>query len=373
MKHRGKSAGLVLVGVLVGLSIVPVANAVSEYLTATPSTQTFYVDDRQVELEAYAINGHNYVKLRDIGQAVGFNVAYDPARNAAIMEPDKPYTGEDVSAVTPTPAPQPAESTDYAHQANPAAFTENYTQEVYNALRYALIHPEEIASGAYQPRSMGKVDAAITMRLTRKLSGSGTDYSVVNAMDGSTKYLYAEHDKDYDAAIAHVRPFINEISTLSQQEQVRQMVWYIADRMTYSTRIGALPSQVLAQDGVMEGAGSCMTYSSSLKFLCEQAGIPCILVSSGIHQWNMVYVDGAWWHVDPTRGHENLQTMVFTEYVNGAWVTVEKPEAERMAILQQNREDATVLYRTMDGRDYVDEHPEITQFLKELMVPGSTK
>lgn len=371
---RRKEWGTLVIGVLVGLALAPAtANAVSEYLTATPSAQTFYVDDQQVELEAYAINGHNYVKLRDIGQAVGFNVYYDGSRNAAIMEPDKPYTGEDMVTTTPTPAPQPTESTDYAAQANPAIFAGNHTQEVYNALRYAIVHPEEIAKGSYRPRSMGKVDTVAAMRLTGKLSGSGTDYSVVNAIDGSAKYLYAKHDEDYDAAIAHVRPFINEISSLSQQEQVRQMVWYIADRMTYSTKIGALPSQVLAQDGVMEGAGSCMTYSSSLKFLCEQVGIPCILVSSGIHQWNMVYVDGAWWHVDPTRGHENLQTMVFTEYINGAWVTTQKSEAERMAILQQNRKDATVLYRTMDGSDYVDENPQITQFLKELMVPGSTK
>lgn len=376
MKHRGKSAGLVLAGVLVGLSIVPAANAVSEYLTATPSTQTFYVDDRQVELEAYAINGHNYVKLRDIGQVVGFNVYYDGTRNAAIMEPDKPYTGEDLAAVTPTPTPQPTENTDYAAQANSAIFTGKYTQGMYNAFRYAILNPDEVAAGTYQLRSMGsaqEVDTATAMRVTRALSATGTDYSVVNSIDGSAKYLSAKHNVEYDAAAAHVKPFLDSISHLPQREQVREMVWYIADRMTYGTKITARSSQVLAQDEVIEGAGNCMTYSSSLQFLCEQAGIPCILLDSENHQWNMVYVDGAWWHVDPTRGHENLQTMTFTEYVNGKWVTTEKSEAERIAILQQNRQDATVLYRSIDDTDHVDEHPETTQFLKELLVPGSTK
>lgn len=366
MKHRGKSAGLVLAGVLVGLSIVPAASAVSEYLTATPSTQTFYVDDQQVELEAYAINGNNYVKLRDIGQAVGFNVAYDPDQNAAIMEPDKPYTGEDVPTVTPPPTPQPAESIDYAQQANPAIFSGAYTKELYNALRYAVTHPEEIASGTYQPISIGQVNTSAALEVASKLSVGSTYYSTYSAIDGSTKYLSATHQDSYDAAIVHVQPFLQEISGLPQREQVRQMVWYIADRMTYSTKIKALPSTILAQDNIMEEAGSCMTYSSSLWFLCEQAGIPCVLVDGDNHQWNMVYVDSHWWHVDPTADNQNILTS--------------RSEED----LEYWRSYTAVLYDVIGevpyidgsvGIDpmYVDEHPQVTQFLKELMVPGSTK
>ena len=366
MKHRGKSAGLVLAGVLVGLSIVPAANAVSEYLTATPSTQTFYVDDRQVELEAYAINGHNYVKLRDIGQAVGFNVYYDGGRNAAIMEPDKPYTGGDVPAVTPTPTPHPAESTDYAAQANPAIFSGAYTKELYNALRYVISHPEEIANGTYQPISIGQVDTSSALELASKLSVGSTYYSTYSAIDGSTKYLSATYQDNYDAAIAHIQPFLQEISDLPQREQVRQMVWYIADRMTYSTRIKALPSTILAQDSIMEEAGSCMTYSSSLWFLCEQAGIPCVLVDGDNHQWNMVYVDGQWWHVDPTADNQNILTSRSAEDLE-YWRSYTAVLYD--VIGEVSYADGSVRIDPM----YVDEHPPVTQFLKELMVPGSTK
>ena len=57
-------------GIIIGAVLVPTTYAAAQQLTATPSTQRFYVDGKQAQLEAYAINGSNYVKLRDIGKAV---------------------------------------------------------------------------------------------------------------------------------------------------------------------------------------------------------------------------------------------------------------------------------------------------------------
>ena len=70
-------------GLLVGLALGPTAaHAAEEWFKATPSAQVFYADGQQVQLEAYAINGHNYVKLRDVGQLVDFGVTYDAATNS---------------------------------------------------------------------------------------------------------------------------------------------------------------------------------------------------------------------------------------------------------------------------------------------------
>ncbi len=280
---------------------------------------------------------------------------------------------------------QPSQVDDYAAQANPAVFTGAYTRKMYNALRYAVLHQEETNAGTYQPVSLGaEVDTDTALQLTSRMGNGTIRYSIVDAIDGSAVYLYANHNEEYDAAVAHVEPFLENISPLSQREQVREMVWYIADRMTYDVKIKALPAQILAQDEIMEGAGNCMTYSYSLWFLCGQAGIPCILLDSFNHQWNMVYVDGEWWHVDPTANKENIQTMSFQEAVNGTLVEVEKTEAERVAILQSTRASLPVFYRVIgetsyiDGSvridpTYVDEQPERTKFLQELAVPGSTK
>ena len=73
MKH-GKSAALLLTGVLIGGVLAGSAVGAAEKLTAERSAQAIYVDGRRVTMEAYAIGGSNYVKLRDIGKALNFNV-----------------------------------------------------------------------------------------------------------------------------------------------------------------------------------------------------------------------------------------------------------------------------------------------------------
>ena len=79
------------IGVLTGLALLPAAKAGVTTLTATPSTQPIYVDGARVSMTAYAIGGSNYVKLRDVGAAVNFEVYWDGA--AVQIESDKPYTG----------------------------------------------------------------------------------------------------------------------------------------------------------------------------------------------------------------------------------------------------------------------------------------
>ena len=84
----------VLAGVLMGTALAGPASAAAAALTATPSTQTFYVDGEQVDLEAYVINGRNYVQLRDVGRAAGFAVAYDHTNNSVLVDTSSPYTEE---------------------------------------------------------------------------------------------------------------------------------------------------------------------------------------------------------------------------------------------------------------------------------------
>ena len=59
-------------------------------------------------MEAYGIAGHNYVKLRDIGKAVGFNIYWDSDNGCVQVESGKPYTGEAPAKTEPDkPVSQP--------------------------------------------------------------------------------------------------------------------------------------------------------------------------------------------------------------------------------------------------------------------------
>ena len=109
--NRLKNTGLVLCGLVLGLSLsAPAAQAV-ESLKATLSTNRVLVDGQEVRLTAYNINGNNYVMLREIGRAVGFNVYWDSDAKCVQVESGKPYTGEaSVTSAEAKPVEQPAQT-----------------------------------------------------------------------------------------------------------------------------------------------------------------------------------------------------------------------------------------------------------------------
>ena len=91
--NRIKNTGLVLCGLVLGLTLsAPVAQAV-ESLKATLSTNRIVVDGQDTHMTAYTIGGSNYVRLRDIGEAVGFEVYWDSENGCVQVESGKPYTG----------------------------------------------------------------------------------------------------------------------------------------------------------------------------------------------------------------------------------------------------------------------------------------
>lgn len=109
--NRAKNTGLVLCGLVLGLTLsAPAAQAV-ESLKATLSTNRVLVDGQEVRLTAYNINGNNYVMLRDVGRAVGFNVYWNSDAKCVQVESKKPYTGEaPVTSTTTKPVEQPAQT-----------------------------------------------------------------------------------------------------------------------------------------------------------------------------------------------------------------------------------------------------------------------
>ena len=99
MKNRIRNLPLVLAGILAGVTLTSGAQAAAVRLTATRSNCAVYIDGQRTELTAYMINDENYVRLRDIGAKVGFNVYWD---GTVQIETDKPYTGVAPKESTPS-------------------------------------------------------------------------------------------------------------------------------------------------------------------------------------------------------------------------------------------------------------------------------
>lgn len=186
--NRLKNTGLVLCGLVLGLSLsAPAAQAV-ESLKATLSTNRILVDGQETHMTAYTIGGSNYVRLRDIGKAVGFEVYWDSENGCVQVESGKPYTGEEPAkdeVIKPVPQPEPtvpandadvdAMKQDIVDRTNVLRREQGISALTVNAklMQAAQVRAEEMAaSGAYShTRPDGrKIPPLRTARMSAKTS-----------------------------------------------------------------------------------------------------------------------------------------------------------------------------------------------------------
>ena len=340
----GVFAGIVLCG--------PVAQAATG-LTATPSSQSIYVNGQRVSMTAYAIAGNNYVKLRDIGQAVDFGVTYDAATNSVYIDPNAHYQEEVTPSAQTTTSPSTAgeyaitadhwSREDFSQQANPAVFTATYDRALYNTIRQTLVDGDVGDSPAYT------------------MVGPWEDYSaakkLLGRLEGVLRYehyvpknfpLYYEHldyfavsaamPENYQAPLDFIQPVIRAAAGMADREKVEYLNDYLGTLLTYKKGKTAGIVRAFSQH-TEELEAACGSYADAFKFLCAAANIPCITISTSDHTWNLVYVDGQWLHVDA-------------------------------AANDLYRSHSVLLTETYPG--HADIAPEATAFLKELLVPGST-
>ena len=312
-------------------------------IMAERSANTVYVDGQRVELEAYAINGSNYVKLRDVGRAVGFNVYWD---GAVQIQSGAPYTGEapasavpktSEDAVAPT-VPAQTPPTAYHEQATPAVFDGIYTAAAYDALRECIVN-----GGDSAPISMS-ADTRTAMLSAIAAVGSYPSYDLKSGRDG-TAYFRAKYSSAYEDAAKVCQNFLGTLAGKSDRDKLYDIACYVCDRLEYDAGSTATPRVVFASGSSKKG--NCMSYAHSLQFLCDLADIPCVYVHSSTHQWNEVYIGGRWYSVDLTS----------------------------FDIGYTDRGSATLLHTAseLQGSIFEQDEPRLTRFAKELLVPGSTK
>ena len=117
-------------GLFIGAIITGGASAYAAGILAERSNHRIFVDGQEVQMEAYGIAGHNYVKLRDIGKAVGFNVFWDADSGCVQIETGAPYTGEAPSAEAVPSAAAPSD-VDAAKQSAMGLSRDKITVRVY--------------------------------------------------------------------------------------------------------------------------------------------------------------------------------------------------------------------------------------------------
>ena len=110
MKRGSFAAGFLTCLLLAGVT----TTAYAAGIVAERSHHRIVVDGKEAQMEAYVINGSNYVRLRDIGKAVGFEVYWDGDAKCVQVESGKPYTGEAPAKAEDTKSTEQPVQTDVA-------------------------------------------------------------------------------------------------------------------------------------------------------------------------------------------------------------------------------------------------------------------
>lgn len=352
-----KSAFSFLAGLLVGITLFGGTAAYAAGIMAEVSNQKIYVDGELVPMEAYAIGGHNYVKLRDIGAAVGFNVSWDNENRCVVINSSESYEDEGaIQKQSPSVADQDYTISssawsreDFSARANPAVFTGVYDRDLYNAIRQTIVDKGSQDTPGYlyaytmvDDASYGEVKSMVArldgvVRYEHHVPANITNY-----------YEYLDYfavscqtPETYQSALEYIQPVLEKVNSMaSDRDKVIYLNEYLCSLLVYDRNAVAGIGEIFSDhSGDLKAA--CGTYVRAFNFLCEAAGIPCITTGYNNHGWNLVYVDGQWLHVDVAQNDCQLI------------------------------HDAILLSPTAFNRG--DRAPEATAFLKELLVPGSTK
>ena len=202
MKRGSFAAGFLTCLLLAGVT----TTAYAAGIVAERSHHRIVVDGKEAQMEAYVINGSNYVRLRDIGKAVGFEVYWDGDAKCVQVESGKPYTGiAPVKAETSGPASQPEATT-------PADDVDAMKQDIVdrtNALRkengVAVLRVNDRLMQAAQVRA-DEIAASGVYSHTRpdgRKSNTVTDskYTGENLLNISELYLEQQHKTLSEAVV----------------------------------------------------------------------------------------------------------------------------------------------------------------------------
>ena len=130
MKRGSFAAGFLTCLLVVGVT----TTAYAAGIMAERSHHRVVVDGKEVQMEAYRIKGNNYVKLRDMGEAVGFEVYWDSVNGYVQVESGKPYTGKAPAKAEPDKPESHPESTAPTNDADVDAMKQDIVDRT-NALR----------------------------------------------------------------------------------------------------------------------------------------------------------------------------------------------------------------------------------------------
>lgn len=246
---------------------------------------------------------------------------------------------------------------DFSEEASPEIFTGPYSCGWYNAIRQSIVDQEEILAGSGNGPCNPTYLYAHTLVPDQPAETFQAFSDVLAALQGLTSYTlsaepYTVNQFAYpgyaivqvsvpehlEGPLSFVEPYLQSISDEDDRGKVTQLNRLLCRLLDYADGASAGIEEIFSEHASV-ALGMCGSYTNAMKFLCDTAGIPCVIVQSDNHAWNEVYVDDRWLVVDTTFNDGSVY-----------------------------KED----YLLTEHPARTDASPQATRFAKELLVPGST-
>ena len=186
-------------------------------------------------------------------------------------------------------------------------------QAVYHAMKTGI---QSLAPSFPCPRMEGKelTDVFLKLRLDCPeiffVSGFHFRYYPDSAnVELSPEYLFDKNKiKDHQKAMkARVEKLVRPAVTMAELEKEQYVHDFICQNVHYDKLKKSYSHEILGPLG--QGVGVCEGIAKTVKILCDQLGIWCIVVISEAnpeknikyrHAWNIVKIGGAYYHLDAT-------------------------------------------------------------------------
>lgn len=134
--------------------------------------------------------------------------------------------------------------------------------------------------------------------------------------------------------------------SMTDVEKAKAIYVYIRKNVSYADNYEETDWEKAAEYAMKYNSGDCFAYYSMARILLTRAGIPNIMVTryrgEGHHWWNLVYVEGGWYHFDSTPRHKQATFCLVTsdqlaEYSSNAgdthlWDVPKYPQTATKAI-----------------------------------------
>lgn len=181
-------------------------------------------------------------------------------------------------------------------------------------------------SDAWVDGSEGKryrLSASGDMLVSQEVTVDGVMYSINENGEATAKETPKSENEL--AAEAYAKSVVSQITnaSMTKPQKAEAIYNWVRGNMTYTTSGPKSDEAYSALYGFRRRSGCCYEYYAMSHYLLEAAGmpnIPVVRAGDGDHFWNLVNVDGTWYHFDATpRRTGGRWCLVTTATLRNSW------------------------------------------------------